>query len=136
MERTGYFKTVMDDEATIFCSPDEFDSEHLLISLHMPVVEKLCRETWKKAGRSIAREDLLSVGVYGLCQALQSYELETDVDFEQHCIGCIERALTDAIRYADFVRRYESEPREFVYCSSEYEMERDHGAKEYTVIPV
>ncbi len=136
MERLGYLETIMSAGSQSRDQYETFDTENVLIDLHMPMVERLSSQVWKRAGRNISREDLLSVGVYGLCQALQSYDMDSGVDFEQHCMGCIDRALADAIRYADFVRRYESQPRHFISDYSEIEMERDHGTKEYAVMSV
>ena len=50
-------------------------------------------------------EDLVQAGVFGLCDAINAYDLERQVKFETYCAPCIRGAILDELRLMDWVPR-------------------------------
>jgi hypothetical protein len=91
------------------------DQKHLyrynraLIEMYIHIVDRLARKIKRLCKLQIAYEDLISVGVVGLSNAMAQYGKEPDDDFEIFCVPFIKDALVDAVRYAQWFENNEAD---------------------------
>lgn len=78
-----------------------------LIDMHIGIVEDVIDSILPYVPARTSYNDLMSVGAWGLCMALEQFELGMEQGFEQFCRQKINDALTDALRYADWTARHE-----------------------------
>ena len=73
-----------------------------LIETYLPLVESLVSEVLTSCTIKIDYDDLLSVGSFGVTEAIKDYDQDSEDDFEGFCCERIRQALCDAIRYASW----------------------------------
>lgn len=73
-----------------------------LIETYLPLVETLISEALTSCTLEIDYDDLLSVGSFGVTEAIKDYDQDGEEDFEIFCSSRIRQALCDAIRYASW----------------------------------
>ncbi|MSR46677.1 MAG: FliA/WhiG family RNA polymerase sigma factor [Planctomycetes bacterium] len=76
-----------------------------LAESYLPLVELLADEVAARVPRSVDPDDLISVGVFGLLQSLDSYDPQRNVKFETFCKVRIRGAMLDELRSADRLSR-------------------------------
>jgi len=73
-----------------------------LIETYLPLVETLVSEVLKSCTLQIDYDDLLSIGSFGVTEAIKDYDQDSEEDFEEFCSCRIRQALCDAIHYASW----------------------------------
>ncbi len=73
-----------------------------LIETYLPLVESLISEVLTSCTMKIDYDDLLSVGSFGVTEAIKDYDQDGEDDFEGFCCERIRQVLCDAIRYASW----------------------------------
>ena len=76
-----------------------------LVGLYLNFVEDNARKIKKKCPNFVELDDLLSVGVFGLIDAIDAFDLSRDIKFEIYCIHRIKGAMLDELRNMDWVPR-------------------------------
>ncbi len=78
-----------------------------LLDMHIGIVEDVVNSILPYVPARTSCNDLMSVGAWGLCMALEQFELGMEQGFEDFCRQKINDALTDALRYAHWTARQE-----------------------------
>ena len=73
-----------------------------LIETYLPLVETLISEALTSCTLEIDYDDLLSVGSFGVTEAINDYDQDGGEDFAIFCCSRIREALCDAIRYVSW----------------------------------
>lgn len=76
-----------------------------LVEFYLPVVRLHARMLCKRLPESVELDDLVSFGVFGLLEAIDSFELSREVKFETFCVRRIRGAILDELRKIDWVPR-------------------------------
>jgi len=76
-----------------------------LVELYSPLVKRNAEIIKTRLPREIELEDLISVGVFGLMDAISTFDLSRGVKFETYCIPRIRGAILDELRMIDWVPR-------------------------------
>jgi RNA polymerase sigma factor for flagellar operon FliA len=72
---------------------------------HISMVRAIAYRIHSRLPRSVDVDDLISVGVIGLMEAIERYEADRMVAFEQYARHRVHGAIMDALRAADWVPR-------------------------------
>jgi len=76
-----------------------------LIEQYMPLVRYHGECVWSRLPDEVELDDLVSVGVFGLMDAIDAFDPERGVKFETYCVPRIRGAMLDELRNMDWVPR-------------------------------
>ena len=76
-----------------------------LVELYLPLVKYNAERVWARLPDGVELDDLISVGVFGLMDAIDAFDLERGVKFETYCVPRIRGAILDELRSMDWVPR-------------------------------
>jgi len=78
---------------------------NMLIEHYLPLVRYNAERIWARLPDGVDIEDLISAGVFGLMDAIESFDLSRGVKFETYCVPRIRGAMLDELRTMDWVPR-------------------------------
>jgi len=81
------------------------DGRNQLVENYLPVVKYTAERLYAKLPDEVDLDDLMSVGVFGLLDAIKSFDLTRGVKFETYCVPRIRGAILDELRSMDWVPR-------------------------------
>jgi RNA polymerase sigma factor for flagellar operon FliA len=76
-----------------------------LIEHYFPLVRYNAERVWAKLPDGVDLNDMISAGVFGLMDAIESFDMERGVKFETYCVPRIRGAMLDELRTMDWVPR-------------------------------
>ncbi len=76
-----------------------------LIEHYLPLVRYCAERILSRLPEGVDLDDLISAGVFGLMDAIQSFDLSRGVKFETYCVPRIRGAILDELRNMDWVPR-------------------------------
>jgi len=76
-----------------------------LMENFLPLVRYNAERVWAKLPEGVDLNDLISVGVFGLMDAITAFDLSRGVKFETYCVPRIRGAMLDELRTMDWVPR-------------------------------
>jgi RNA polymerase sigma factor for flagellar operon FliA len=76
-----------------------------LVERYMPLVRSRAERVWARLPDGIELDDLISVGTFGLMDAIAAYDLSRGVRFEAFCLPRVQGAMLDELRSNDWVPR-------------------------------
>lgn len=76
-----------------------------LAESYLPLVRLLAEEVAARVPRSVDPDDLISVGVFGLLQAIEAFDPRRNVKFQTFCRTRIRGAMLDELRSHDLLSR-------------------------------
>jgi len=76
-----------------------------LVENYLPIVKYTAERLYAKLPDEVDLDDLMSVGVFGLLDAIKSFDLTRGVKFETFCVPRIRGAILDELRSMDWVPR-------------------------------
>jgi RNA polymerase sigma factor for flagellar operon FliA len=86
---------------------DQADQElrNRLIEHYFPLVRYNAERVWAKLPDGVDLNDMISAGVFGLMDAIESFDMSRGVKFETYCVPRIRGAMLDELRTMDWVPR-------------------------------
>jgi RNA polymerase sigma factor for flagellar operon FliA len=81
------------------------DLRNRLLEMYLPLVKYNAERVWARLPDGVELDDLISVGVFGLMDAIDAFDLERGVKFETYCVPRIRGAILDELRSMDWVPR-------------------------------
>lgn len=81
------------------------EERNQVIVQYLPLIRKIAGYVIRNHAHRMDYEDLVNVGVFGLIQALKSYDQSYDVHFAGYCKIRIRGAMLDELRRLDWVPR-------------------------------
>ena len=76
-----------------------------LMEVYLPVVKYNADRIGAKLPDEVDADDLVSAGIFGLVDAIDSYDMDRGVKFETYCTPRIRGAILDELRMMDWVPR-------------------------------
>jgi len=76
-----------------------------LIETYLPLVRSVSERMLMTLPASVELDDLISMGTFGLLEAIDRYDLERGVLFKTYCVNRIRGAILDELRAQDWVPR-------------------------------
>jgi len=76
-----------------------------LVENYLPLVKYNGERIWARLPEGVELDDLISAGVFGLMDAIDSFDLSRGVKFETYCVPRIRGAMLDELRTMDWVPR-------------------------------
>ncbi|MCO6458454.1 MAG: FliA/WhiG family RNA polymerase sigma factor [Pirellulaceae bacterium] len=86
-------------------NPQDQDLRNQLIERYLPLVRYNGERIWSRLPDGVEIDDLMSAGVFGLMDAIESFDLSRGVKFETFCVPRIRGAMLDELRNMDWVPR-------------------------------
>ena len=86
-------------------NPESQDLRNQLIERYLPLVRYNGERLWSRLPDGVEIDDLMSAGVFGLMDAIESFDLTRGVKFETFCVPRIRGAMLDELRTMDWVPR-------------------------------
>ncbi len=84
---------------------DDVTLRNRLIEEYLPLVKYNGERIWARLPDGVELDDLISAGVFGLMDAIDSFDLTRGVKFETYCVPRIRGAMLDELRAMDWVPR-------------------------------
>jgi len=81
------------------------DLRNFLMEEHLHLVKYNAERIYSKLPDEVELDDLVSAGIFGLMDAIESYDLERGVKFSTYCAPRIRGAILDELRSMDWVPR-------------------------------
>ncbi len=81
------------------------DLRNILMENYLPLVRYNAERIHTKLPDEVDVEDLMSAGIFGLMDAIDSFDMERGVKFETYCAPRIRGAILDELRAMDWVPR-------------------------------
>jgi len=85
--------------------PDSTALRNRLVEEYLPLVKYNGERIWARLPDGVELDDLISAGVFGLMDAIDSFDLTRGVKFETYCVPRIRGAMLDELRTMDWVPR-------------------------------
>ena len=85
--------------------PDSTELRNRLVEEYLPLVKYNGERIWARLPDGVELDDLISAGVFGLMDAIDSFDLTRGVKFETYCVPRIRGAMLDELRTMDWVPR-------------------------------
>lgn len=76
-----------------------------LIEIYFPLVRNVAERMLMTLPASVEVDDLISMGTFGLIEAIDRFDLERGVLFKTYCVNRIRGAILDELRALDWVPR-------------------------------
>jgi len=89
----------------LFKSTGEPCHRNLLMGHYHHLVERTAAHLRRRLPDGVELDDLISAGVFGLMNALESFDRNRDVQFKTYCVHRIRGAILDELRQTDWVPR-------------------------------
>lgn len=86
-------------------NPDNVTIRNQLIERYLPLVEYNAQRIWARLPDGVELDDLISAGVFGLMDAINTFDINRGVKFETFCVPRIRGAMLDELRAMDWVPR-------------------------------
>ncbi len=86
-------------------NPHSQELRNQLIERYLPLVRYNGERIWQRLPDGVELDDLISAGVFGLMDAIESFDLARGVKFETYCVPRIRGAMLDELRTMDWVPR-------------------------------
>lgn len=90
---------------TLYQSSPSEELRNFLIVKYRPIVRYNAERVHSRLPDEVDVDDLVSVGVFGLMDAIEGFDLERGVKFETYCAQRIRGAILDELRSMDWVPR-------------------------------
>ena len=84
---------------------DDTLARNRMIEEHLPLVRNIAASLSSQTSPNVDYEDLVSIGVFGLMDAIDNYDPERNVKFSSYCKPRIRGAMIDELRQLDWVPR-------------------------------
>jgi len=84
---------------------DRTTARNRMIEEHLPLVRNIAAGLSSQTSPNVDYEDLVSIGVFGLIDAIDNYDPERNVKFSSYCKARIRGAMIDELRQLDWVPR-------------------------------
>ncbi|MGL4463416.1 MAG: FliA/WhiG family RNA polymerase sigma factor [Planctomycetia bacterium] len=81
------------------------DVRNRLMENYLPLVKYNAERIWARLPEGVDLDDLISSGVFGLMDAIESFDVDRGVKFETYCVPRIRGAMLDELRCMDWVPR-------------------------------
>lgn len=81
------------------------DLRNQLIEHYLPIVRYTAERLGASLPQSVEVDDLMSAGLFGLMEAIKSFDLERGVKFKTYCSWRVRGAILDDLRANDWVPR-------------------------------
>jgi len=81
------------------------ESRNILAEHYLPLVKYTAERIWAKLPKEVELDDLKSAGVFGLFDAIDSFDLKRGVKFETYCTARVRGSILDELRSLDWVPR-------------------------------
>lgn len=81
------------------------EDRNRLMETYLPIVKYNAERIGAKLPDEVDNDDLVSAGIFGLLDAIESYDLDRGVKFETYCAPRIRGAILDELRMMDWVPR-------------------------------
>jgi RNA polymerase sigma factor for flagellar operon FliA len=78
---------------------------NLLMMEYLPMVKYNAERIYQKLPDEVELDDLMQAGIFGLKDAIESFDLDRGVKFETYCAPRIRGAILDELRSMDWVPR-------------------------------
>jgi RNA polymerase sigma factor for flagellar operon FliA len=85
--------------------PSNKELRNILIERYLPLVRYNAERVWAKLPDGVDLNDMISAGVFGLMDAIESFDMTRGVKFETYCVPRIRGAMLDELRTMDWVPR-------------------------------
>ncbi len=85
--------------------PSNTSLRNRLVEEYLPLVKYNGERVWARLPDGVELDDLISAGVFGLMDAIDSFDLTRGVKFETYCVPRIRGAMLDELRTMDWVPR-------------------------------
>jgi RNA polymerase sigma factor for flagellar operon FliA len=85
--------------------PESQDLRNRLVETYLPLVKYNAERIWARLPDGVELDDLISVGVFGLMDAIDAFDPLRGVKFETYCVPRIRGAMLDELRSMDWVPR-------------------------------
>ncbi len=85
--------------------PNSTALRNRLVEEYLPLVKYNGERIWARLPDGVELDDLISAGVFGLMDAIDSFDLTRGVKFETYCVPRIRGAMLDELRTMDWVPR-------------------------------
>jgi RNA polymerase sigma factor for flagellar operon FliA len=85
--------------------PNEQELRNRLVETFLPLVKYNAERIWARLPDGVELDDLISVGVFGLMDAIDAFDTGRGVKFETYCVPRIRGAMLDELRSMDWVPR-------------------------------
>ncbi|HPM80932.1 MAG TPA: FliA/WhiG family RNA polymerase sigma factor [Candidatus Anammoximicrobium sp.] len=85
--------------------PGNTSLRNRLVEEYLPLVKYNGERIWARLPDGVELDDLISAGVFGLMDAIDSFDLTRGVKFETYCVPRIRGAMLDELRTMDWVPR-------------------------------
>lgn len=95
----------MGDVWTRFKSTGDWSLRNMLMETYLPIVKYNADRIGAKLPEEVDNDDLISAGVFGLVDAINSFDHCRGVKFETYCAPRIRGAILDELRNLDWVPR-------------------------------
>ncbi len=86
-------------------NPGNKELRNRLVEIYLPLVKYNAERIWARLPEGVELDDLISAGVFGLMDAIDSFDLQRGVKFETYCVPRIRGAMLDELRTMDWVPR-------------------------------
>ena len=84
---------------------DHTTARNRMIEKHLPLVRNIAAGLSSQTSPNVDYEDLVSIGIFGLIDAIDNYDPERNVKFSSYCKPRIRGAMIDELRQLDWVPR-------------------------------
>jgi RNA polymerase sigma factor FliA len=81
------------------------NTRNLLVCHYLPIVKYTAERLHSRFPKSVELDDINSVGVFGLVDAINKFDPKRNVMFETYCVRRIEGAIWDDLRKRDWIPR-------------------------------
>lgn len=81
------------------------DLRNTLVEKYLPMVKYVADRIIAKLPKTIIKDDLMSVGIDGLIDAVEKFDVNRGVKFQTYCINRIRGSILDELRSLDWVPR-------------------------------
>ncbi len=85
--------------------PSRKELRNRLVENYLPLVRYNGERIWSRLPDGVELDDLISAGVFGLMDAIDSFDMSRGVKFETFCTPRIRGAILDELRKMDWVPR-------------------------------
>lgn len=83
----------------------DLEVRNILMEQYLPLVKYNAERIGAKLPDEVEGDDLVSAGIFGLMDAIESFDLDRGVKFETYCAPRIRGAILDELRSLDWVPR-------------------------------
>src|ERR1051325_9745179 len=102
---TAAMKQDINDVWKAFKKKKDEELRNLLMMEYLPMVKYNAERIYSKLPDEVELDDLMQAGIFGLKDAIESFDLDRGVKFETYCAPRIRGAILDELRSMDWVPR-------------------------------